>query len=100
MVRTPDIELMSVAVAKSRLLELGQRKSKPSGLLGNRAVRVGVLLIGAALLGRLFGRKSPKTTKTPLLGVLAQSAVAASPLLIAQLLKFLNAQKVPASLGQ
>jgi hypothetical protein len=58
MAGTQDRTLTTVAEAKARLLELGQRPAEPHTLLGNPIVRAGILLAGGVLLGRAFGKRN------------------------------------------
>ncbi len=90
MAGAPNRKLMSVEDAKLRILELGIRRDAPSGILGNPLFRSTALVICGALVGRLFRKRDKSGANPPLLSVLAQSFAAASPLLIAQLLKVLG----------
>lgn len=90
MAGSPDRKLMSVEEAKLRILELGITRESPSGILGNPIFRSIALVIGGALVGRLFRKRDKSGAKAPLLSVLSRSFAAASPLLIAQLLKVMT----------
>ncbi len=95
MAGTQDRTLTTVAEAKARLLELGQRPAEPHTLLGNPIVRAGILLAGGALLGRALGKRSkhaqpgkdqPTSTEpnptSPLRHIAMQLLLAAAPLLM------------------
>ncbi|MFN7430949.1 MAG: hypothetical protein ACK5TP_10270 [bacterium] len=97
MAGTQDRTLTTVAEAKARLLELGQRPAEPHTLLGNPIVRAGILLAGGALLGRAFRKRSkhaqpskdqPTNSGTdpgqasPLRHIAMQLLLAAAPLLM------------------
>ena len=90
MARTQDGSLMSVAEAKARLRELGLRKSEaPTGFLESPLFRSGALLLGGALLGRLF-KRGGKPAASGIGDTIVKSMAAAAPLLIATLLKSLS----------
>ncbi len=90
---SPNGKLITVADAKTRVLELGQRP--PSTLLGNPIVRAAALVAAGALLGRSLGKRGSERTIAAVGRIAAQSGVALAPLLLEIVVPFLRGRRAP-----
>lgn len=95
MAGTPPREVMTVAEAKARLLELSQKKHSALDFLASPAIRQTVMILAGALLGSrvISGRKD--RLGSSLSRILIRAAMAVAPLLVQELLRAFGSPAAP-----
>jgi hypothetical protein len=84
--RSQNGQPLTVAGAKSRIIELGRSRSPVARVLRNPFACAGILMIGGAVAGRLLGRRS-RNDRASLVRLAIRAGTAAAPLLVQQLVR-------------